>query len=304
MSWNPAEDAQCHADQADAIALVVRSKAKNIGDFEVRRALPTIERRSVGPFVFFDEMGPAQLGPDQNMDVRPHPHINLATITYLFEGAIHHRDSLGTSAVIEPGAINLMTAGKGIVHSERTPDLLRGKDKTVHGLQLWIALPEEAEEIDPAFAHYPAGDLPQWVESGAQLRLLIGRAGDRVSPVKTHSYVLYLVADTTGPSDVTVPEAEERAIYIVAGDVEIGGTVFDPGTLVILEAGHTVNVCTQGPARWAVVGGDALGRRHIFWNFVSSRRERIEVAKEDWREARFPAVPGDDQERIPLPEGA
>ena len=304
MSWSRAEEPHCHPDEAAAVALVVRSKAKDIGDFEVRRALPTVQRRAVGPFVFFDEMGPAALGPDQAMDVRPHPHINLATITYLYEGVIQHRDSLGTSLNIEPGAVNLMIAGSGIVHSERSPHEVRGAPQRMHGLQLWIALPEDAEEMGPEFHHYPADGLPQWEDGTARLRLLVGAAGARVSPVKTLSPTLYLVAETSGDSEVLVPDAEERAVYVVSGPVEIGGSTQPPGSLVILEPGSTAHVCTQGPGRWALIGGRGLGPRHMFWNFVSSRRERIEQAKEDWRAERFPLVPEDEQERIPLPEGA
>ncbi|MEO1231956.1 MAG: pirin family protein [Myxococcota bacterium] len=302
MSWSRAEEPRCHGDETAAVNLVVRSKAKDIGDFEVRRALPTVQRRSVGPFVFFDEMGPAALGPDQAMDVRPHPHINLATLTYLFEGAIQHRDSLGTSLNIEPGAVNLMIAGKGIVHSERSPAEARGRPQRLHGLQLWIALPDHAEEMEPEFHHYPEAELPRWTEGGVELRLLVGEGYGRSSPVKALSPTLYVVGEASADSEVLLPEAEERAVYVVSGHVEVAGLVAEPGALVVLEPGHDAHVCSMGPARWALVGGAHVGPRHMFWNFVSSRRERIEEAKEDWRAERFPVVPEDTEERIPLPE--
>lgn len=305
MSWAEADEPRCEATaDLSPVELAVHPKPKDIGDFEVRRALPSRERRSVGPFVFFDEMGPADLGPGRGMDVRPHPHINLATITYLFEGAILHRDSLGTVKVIEPGAVNLMVAGRGIVHSERTPPELRPVHKRLHGLQLWMALPEAAEEVEPLFEHHPADTIPEWTASGVRARLIMGEANGRRSPVRAFSPILYIAYELADGAEVLLPTAAERALYVVEGEVEIAGDRYRPGCLAVLRSGAEVRlrVHTSDRARLALIGGEPLGTRHMFWNFVSSRRERIEEAKAAWREMRFPVVPGDEEERIPLPE--
>ena len=302
MSPTDKPDANNRPEQQSLISVVVRPKPKDIGDFEVRRTLPSPGLRSIGPFVFFDEMGPANLGPTQNMDVRPHPHINLATITYLFDGAIHHRDSLGSSLIIRPGAVNLMVAGRGITHSERTPSELRGHAKTLHGLQLWIALPEADEEVEPSFHHYPASDIPAWEEGGAHLQLVMGSTNNHHAPVKTHSPTIYMIAKTEGVSEVVLPDAAERAIYIVDGEVNIGDETHPSGTMIVFKAGSQPRVQTRSACTWVLIGGAPIGTRHLFWNFVSSRKERIEAAKSDWRENKFPVVVGDESERIPLPQ--
>jgi redox-sensitive bicupin YhaK (pirin superfamily) len=303
MSWASAEDATCReAPECRLLELVLEPRPRDIGAFEVRRALPTRQRRAVGPFVFFDEMGPAVLPAGQGMDVRPHPHINLATVTYLFEGAIMHRDSLGTELAIEPGAVNLMIAGRGITHSERSPDGERGAAARLHGLQLWIALPEAHEEDPPSFHHHPEDDLPGWQENGAHTRLLMGAIGERRSPVPTRSETLYAVYRLEAGAEVTMPPAQERGLYVVSGQVEVAGAAYDAGRMLILGEGRDVRVRSASGARLALVGGAPLGPRHMFWNFVSSRKDRIEAAKADWKAERFPVVPGDAAERIPLPE--
>lgn len=301
MSWSPCEAPRSDEARPETVDLVLHPKTKDIGAFSVRRALPGRERRSVGPFVFFYEMGPAELGPDQAMDVRPHPHINLATITYLFEGAIQHRDSLGSDLVIEPGAVNLMVAGRGIVHSERTPQALRGHPGRMHGLQLWIALPDEHEETEPAFHHHPASTLPAWREGGSSVRLLMGRWGEHRSPVQTFSETLYAVLDFDPGARFHLPDAPERGLYVIDGALDIGAQRFEAGNMVVLGAGADVAPNAPDGARCALIGGASVGPRFIEWNFVSSRRERIEAAKADWQAERFPVVPGDEVERIPLP---
>ncbi|MEO1335105.1 MAG: pirin family protein [Myxococcota bacterium] len=302
MSWAAVEQPKCREVQTDGIIeTVISPRAKDIGAFEVRRCLPSSKRASVGPFVFFDEMGPAVLAPGVGMDVRPHPHVNLATLTYLFEGAIHHRDSLGTSRVIEPGAVNLMVAGKGITHSERSPDEARPTEAKLHGLQLWIALPESDEETDPAFHHYPASTIPAWQDGGVDVRLLVGQVGQHRSPVHTFSEILYLTAELPSSASFDVPMTPERGLYIVDGDIDIAGEKHGAGSMVVLNPVDGVCAKAITDARVALVGGASLGPRFIDWNFVSSRKERIEQAKADWQAERFPVVPGDEKERIPLP---
>ncbi|MBE2242545.1 MAG: pirin family protein [Burkholderiaceae bacterium] len=275
------------------------------GGFLVRRALPTAQRRAVGPFVFFDHFGPVTAGPADNHDVRPHPHIGLATVTYLFDGAMMHRDSLGVVQRIEPGAINLMTAGRGIVHSERTPDDLRGKTRTTHGLQLWCALPAAHEEDAPSFVHTAADRLPEIALDGVALRVLIGSAFGATSPVATHSETLYLIFDCQPGATLELPPlgadgAAERALYGVDAGFELDGEAVPPFTLAALDPGTTPTLRASQACRIALVGGAPLGPRFIVWNFVSSRRERIEQAKADWQARRFDPVPG-ETEFIPLP---
>ncbi|WP_421881340.1 pirin family protein [Methylibium sp.] len=278
------------------------------GGFTVRRLLPSATRQAVGPFVFFDHFGPITAGPADDHDVRPHPHIGLATVTYLFEGAMQHRDSTGVSQRIEPGAVNWMTAGQGIVHSERTPEDLRTVARRSHGLQLWAALPVEHEETVPRFEHTAAAQLPQRQVGGAELRVLIGRAHGLASPVGTLSptlYVDYALASGAVLALPTPAEAEERALYGVDApfEVEIDGAVerVEPFTLAVLPAGSTATLCAAGgAARVMLVGGAPLGPRHIWWNFVSSRKERIAQAAADWEADRMGRVPG-ETERIPLP---
>lgn len=268
----------------------------------VRRVLPTRAMRNVGPFVFFDHFGPADVSAGPGVDVRPHPHIGLSTVTYLFEGAILHRDSLGTAQVIAPGDLNWMTAGRGIVHSERQPSELRARSPRVHGLQIWVALPLEAEECDPAFQHCPAHTLPEWTESGVKLRLLAGTVLGRASPAMTASELFYVEvqaqAGTVWP--VLGKPEHECAIYGLSGQLSIAGTPVPSGRLAIFSRDAVVEV--QEAGTWVTFGGPPLDApRYLDWNFVSSSRERLERAKADWRSKRFPAVPGDD-DFIPLPE--
>jgi redox-sensitive bicupin YhaK (pirin superfamily) len=285
---------------------VLEPRARDLGDFAVRRLLPAPGLQAVGPFIFFDHMGPADFGPGQGVNVRPHPHIGLATVTYLFEGAFMHRDSLGTAQLIRPGDVNWMVAGRGIVHSERTPPEVRdaaGRARA-HGIQTWIALPRAEEERAPSFAHHPAASLPQLERPGARLTVIAGTAYDRRSPVEVFSPTLYVDARLEAGARIDVEdEHEQRACYVVSGSVEIAGVRCVEGQLVVLAAGAgSVAVHALSGARVMLAGGAALdGPRHVEWNFVSSSRERIETAKADWRARRYAAVPGDD-ERIPLPD--
>jgi len=274
------------------------------GGFVVRRALPSSPRMMVGPFVFFDQMGPVRLGPGQGLDVRPHPHINLATVTYLFAGAIDHRDSLGTFATIEPGAVNLMTAGRGIVHSERSPAAARPAGPELSGIQTWLALPERLEEMDPAFEHVGRDELPLIESPGASARVVMGSLWGATARTTCHAPTIY--ADISLDAGGAVPvdaDADERALYLVAGDAALDGIALDPMTLIVLRPGIAATLRSNTGARVMLCGGGAFeGPRHVWWNFVSSSRERIEQAKADWKAGRFPAVPGDDKEFIPLPE--
>ena len=271
------------------------------GGFVVRRLLPAAARQAVGPFLFFDHFGPIDVRADEQHDVRPHPHIGLATVTYLFEGAVLHRDSTGAVQRIEPGAINWMTAGRGIVHSERTPDDLRGLARRSHGLQLWAALPAADEETEPGFAHTPAAALPQLEVGGATVRVLIGSAFGESSPVAVRSPMLYLDIALAAGDAFPLPPAAERAIYVVDGAVTLDGDAVPPQTMRLLAAGDEPMLAADGSARVVLIGGEPLGPRHMWWNFVSSRRERILQAADDWAAQRLGAVPG-ETEFIPLPE--
>jgi redox-sensitive bicupin YhaK (pirin superfamily) len=282
--------------------LVIAPQAKDLGGgFTVRRFLPAAVRQAVGPFLFFDHFGPVDAGPEDEHDVRPHPHIGLATVTYLFEGAMQHRDSLGVVQRIEPGAINWMTAGRGIVHSERTPDDLRGRQRRSHGLQLWVALPAADEEIAPAFAHTPAAALPELEVGGARLRVLVGSAFGATSPVAVRSPTLYLDVTLAAGDAFPLPLAEERAVYVVEGTAQLDGERVPSGRLVVLEADTEPMLSADADARVVLIGGAPLGHRHMWWNFVSSRKERIVQAADDWAAGRFAAVPG-ETELMPLPE--
>ena len=271
------------------------------GGFTVRRLLPAAAQRAVGPFVFFDHFGPVAAGPHDNHDVRPHPHIGLATVTYLYEGAMLHRDSTGAVQRIEPGAINWMTAGRGIVHSERTPDDLRAHTRRSHGLQLWVALPADAEEGEPGFAHTPAAAIPALEVGGAHLSVLLGQAFGAVSPVRTASPTLFIDAQLSDGDAFPAPLADERALYGVDGPFVLDGEPVPAQTLVLLRPGEEPLVAAEADVRVALVGGAPLGERFVWWNFVSSRRARIEQAADDWAAGRFAAVPG-ETEFIPLPE--
>jgi redox-sensitive bicupin YhaK (pirin superfamily) len=271
------------------------------GGFRVRRLLPTAARQAVGPFLFFDHFGPLTAAPDDNFDVRPHPHIGLATVTYLFEGAMMHRDSTGAVQRIEPGAINWMTAGRGIVHSERTPDDLRGTFRRSHGLQLWVALPEAYEEDEPRFEHTPASAIAELRQGGAVLRVLVGEAFGAASPVRTLSPTLFVDLDCgAGAAVVIPPAAAERALYSVDQPFELDGVPIPAHTLAVLAPGSAPQVRAQAAARIALVGGAPLGHRFMVWNFVSSRRERIVAAQDAWEAQRFGRVPG-ETEFTPLP---
>ena len=303
MSWLAAEKPQAKMSRAcRALETIVVPRPRDIGGFEVRRLLPSPVRRNIGPFVFFDQMGPAELAAGFGMDVRPHPHIGLATVTYLFEGTIVHRDSLGSVQAIEPGAVNWMTAGCGIVHSERSDNELRKGREKLYGIQIWVALPKQYEETDPDFAHYPADLLPKIDGEGKIVRIIAGSLFGKTSPVQTFSQLFYAdAAFERGASLVLSDDYEERAIYLVEGDIEIHGQKFEPGRLLVFSSGDEITIKGISPARFVLFGGELLDSpRHVWWNFVSSSRTRIEQAKSDWKSARFAPVPG-DSEFIPLP---
>ena len=276
----------------------------DLGDFKVNRTLPGKQRTMVGPFIFVDEFGPARLPAGQGMDVRPHPHINLATVTYLFEGAIEHRDSIGSHAVIEPGAINLMTAGSGIVHSERSPQLLRADGPSLYGMQTWLALPDGKEEIDPAFDHVPADDLPLVEDDGVSARVLMGNLWGATAGTPQHSPTIYAdIMIRAGGSIPVDAEADERGVMLVGGQAELDGQPLDLFALHVLRPGHAARLTSAGGGRLMLMGGQAFTtQRFVFWNFVSSSRDRINQAKADWKALRFGLIPDDDQEYIPLPE--
>jgi redox-sensitive bicupin YhaK (pirin superfamily) len=282
-------------------ALIV-PRTRDLGDgFEVRRALPDARKRAVGPFVFFDQMGPVALGPGKGLDVRPHPHIGLATVTYLFEGEIVHRDSLGTVQPIRPGDVNWMTAGSGIVHSERTPPELRSAGSRVHGVQIWVGLPAADEEMAPSFVHVAGKDLPVLDERGVRLRVILGEWEGESSPVPLRSETFYVDAKLDAGARARLPdEYAERAAYIVQGAVEHDGKRYEPGQLLVFAALAEAEVSARSHARVLFFGGESLGERFMWWNFVSSRKNRIAQAADDWKAGRFAAVP-DETEFIPLP---
>lgn len=286
------------------IQLIIEERAADIGNFLVGRLLPFREKRSVGPFVFIDHMGPALLKDYQNLDVPPHPHIGLSTLTYLFEGAIFHRDSLGTELEIQPGAVNWMTAGKGVVHSERTPDYLRTSEKSLHGLQIWVALPKELEQSEPTFSHIEAKDIPQWEQDGVSIKLIAGEAFGRKSPVPVHSPLYLLEIKSTDAVSVNIGEHlfGESALYILEGSIKNDGHEY--GTKQILVAKDSKLCAMELAANTTIYifGGDAFPEpRYIHWNFVNSDKAVIEQAKHDWLEQKFPKVPG-ETEFVPLPE--
>ena len=304
MSFFPAKDpAPGDARACDAIEQVIVPRTSDIGDFLVHRALPSARRRMVGPFIFLDEMGPAEFRAGQGIDVRPHPHIGLATVTYLFSGEIMHRDSLGSIEAIRPGAVNWMRAGRGIAHSERTAPDHRRAGEHLHGLQCWVALAKNDEEAPPAFAHHGADDLPIIAGEGKRARIVAGTMFGASSPVVTGWDTLF--ADIALEAGARLPidaDAEERAVYLVEGEIDILGDRFQSGRLLVFKPGDRISLTALTPSRLAVLGGAAMdGPRHIWWNFVSSRQERIDQAKADWKAGRFDVVPG-ESEFIPLPE--
>lgn len=292
----------CQAmEGCDAIELVIQPKPKDLGGFTVNRCLPVMEKRSVGPWIFFDEMGPAILPPGSGINVRPHPHINLATVTYLFEGEVLHRDSLGTLQKITRGAVNLMVAGKGIVHSERKAPEIVKQARELHGLQLWMALPEKLEEMEPEFHHYPSDKIPSVAVNGVPVRVLIGRAYGVVSPVKEFYRTLYLEAQLLPGQTLELPNESERGVYIASGELKIKERQYSEKQMIILSDAEGVTITALQPTVIVLIGGEKISKRYMEWNFVSSRKERIEQAKRDWIEGRFPVVPGDEDEFIPLP---
>lgn len=285
------------------VELIIRPRTRDLGGFEVARVLPYAKRRTIGPFIFFDRMGPNTFGVGEGIDVRPHPHIGLATVTYLFEGEIMHRDSLGYEQPIRPGDVNWMTAGRGIVHSERTRDEVRNSESRLFGIQSWVALPKDSEEIAPSFHHHPGDTLPEVENNGVTMRMIAGSAYGMTSPVETASPMFYLNARMIAGSalDMTQDYAE-RAIYVVEGEIAINGEAHGANEMLVLTEGADVTIEAKDGARIMLLGGAPIdGERHIWWNFVSSSTERIEQAKADWKAGRFDMVEGDD-EFIPLPE--
>lgn len=312
MSWNPALDPNIPiGDQVDAVETVIVPRSRDLGGFNVRRALPAPRRQMVGPFIFFDEMGPAEFLTGQGIDIRPHPHIGLATVTYLYSGRMHHRDSLGTDQWIEPGAVNLMTAGHGITHSERTDGEARKGPMSLHGIQTWMALPAGAEDGEAAFHHQGAEALPILEGEGKELRLILGSGWGAKAPVPLASEAFYADATLAPHAALPLPDDhEDRGIYVVQGAVEVGAEVYEAGRMMIFRPGDRISV-KAGPfgARLLLLGGATLeGPRYIWWNFVASSKERIEEAKEawrkgDWEHGRFSLPPNDKDEFIPAPDG-
>ena len=307
MSWSPIPDPTLgDAASVDAVETLIVPRAVDLGEMTVRRALPTIERQMVGPFIFWDQMGPAEFLTNEGLDVRPHPHINLATLTYLLDGVIHHRDSLGTSMAIRPGDVNWMSAGKGIVHSERSPSEVRGETQRLFGLQTWVALPEAKEESNPDFIHHGVAELPFGEDGEIEMRVVAGQTHGLKSPLRTASETLYadVVMHPGGRFQVEATHVE-RALYVIEGQIQIGDDMFEAGQLMVLRPGEAIMVASAPGARLMLFGGDPMeGPRYIWWNFVSSRPERIEQAKEEWRRGRFDTVPGDEEDFIPLPDNA
>ncbi len=305
VSWQPSNGPiPGERRSCDALDTVIVPRMRDLGGFNVRRALPSAQRQMVGPFIFFDQMGPAEFALGEGLDVRPHPHIGLATVTYLFEGGIVHRDSLGSAQAIAPGDVNWMTAGKGIVHSERTaPEWKAQADRKMFGIQSWVALPKAAEEAPPDFFHHGAASLPFIEDEGMRLRLIAGSLFGQTSPVRTFSAMFYADAELAAHAKMPLTaEQEERAIYIASGATEIAGDLFESGRLLVFRPGDEITVAALARSRLLLLGGQPMdGPRHIWWNFVSSSRERIEQAKEDWAQRRFDTVPGDEIDFIPLP---
>ena len=305
MSWQPSNDPKPgDAKSCEAIEQVIVPRARDLGSFEVRRALPAAGKQMVGPFIFFDQMGPAEFLLGTGLDVRPHPHIGLATVTYLFDGEIMHRDSLGTALAIRPGELNLMTAGRGIVHSERTSTEARTKGSRLFGIQAWAALPQSHEEDLPAFAHHGAGELPRITEDGKRVRIVMGSLYGESSPAAFPHESFYAEAVLAPGAALPLdPDCDERAAYVVSGEIDIAGQTFGPGRLLVFRPGDRISILALSQARLMLLGGEPMdGPRHIWWNFVSSSKDRIDAAKADWIAKRFTPVPSDAEEFIPLPE--
>ena len=307
MSWQPSNDPKPgDAQSCDAVEQVIVPRARDLGGFEVRRALPAAGKQMVGPFIFFDQMGPAEFLIGTGIDVRPHPHIGLATVTYLFDGEILHRDSLGTELPIRPGELNLMTAGSGIVHSERTSAAERAKGPRLFGIQAWAALPKSHEEGAPAFVHHGSSELPRITGDGKTVRVVMGTLYGETSPAVFPHACFYAEA-VLAPGAVLPldPDYDERAVFVVSGEIDIAGQTFGAGRLLVLRPGDRISILALSQARLMLLGGEPMdGPRHIWWNFVSSSKDRIDAAKADWKARRFAPVPSDAEEFIPLPEDA
>ena len=311
MSWNPALAPACpDAVAADAIETLIIPRARDLGGFEVRRALPAPKRQMVGPFIFFDQMGPAEFVTGQGIDVRPHPHIGLATVTYLLKGEFQHRDSLGTDQMIYPGAVNWMVAGNGVTHSERTSAATRANPSSLYGIQTWVALPDDAEEAPARFEHHGKAALPLMEAEGKQVRLILGTAWGERAPAATFSEMFYADAVLAPGAILPLPDDhEDRGLYVIEGSVTVAGDTFEAGRMMVFRPGDRISVAAgDAGARLVVLGGETLsGPRHIWWNFVASSREKIEAAKQawiegDWAHGRFRLPPGDDAEFIPAPD--
>ncbi|RJE88083.1 pirin family protein [Paracoccus onubensis] len=311
MSWNPALAPGCPDEIGpDAIETLIVPRARDLGDFEVRRALPAPKRQMVGPFIFFDQAGPAEFLTGQGVDIRPHPHIGLGTVTYLFRGDFHHRDSTGADQVIRPGELNWMVAGKGVTHSERTSATARQGPNSLYGIQTWIALPESHEDIAPTFEHHGKGTLPEIHDEGIEARLILGRAYGETAPAKMYSDSFYLDVTLAARARFPLPkDHEDRGLYITEGSIRIAGQEFEAGQMMVFRPGDEITVAAgDRGARLMALGGETLnGPRYIWWNFVASSREKIEEAKREWREARwgqgqFDLPPEDQDEFIPLPD--
>ncbi|MDD9909013.1 MAG: pirin family protein [Ahrensia sp.] len=309
MSWNPALEPDCpDATTADAIETMIVPRARDIGEFEVRRALPSSKRQMVGPFIFFDQMGPVEFLTGHGIDVRPHPHIGLATVTYLYKGEFQHRDSLGTDQMIYPGAVNWMIAGNGVTHSERTSAETRKNPSSLAGIQTWVALPDEAEEVDAAFEHHAKDTLPLLKDTGKQVRLILGHAWGERAPVKTFNDMFYADALLQAGAAIPLPDDhEDRGLYVIEGTIFVAGQTFESGRMMVFRPGDPITITAgEDGARLMLLGGETLnGPRHIWWNFVASSKEKIEAAKQawiegDWNHGRFKLPPGDDQEFIPI----
>jgi len=304
MSYSDCDEATHKAPAAcEVIELVVTPRVSDIGNFEVMRALPNAKKRMVGPFIFWDQMGPGDFAPGQGLDVRPHPHIGLSTVTYLFSGSMAHKDSLGNDLVITPGEVNLMTAGKGITHSERSDPASRAAQSDLFGIQSWLALPKDQAEIDPSFLHYAADDIPKFELDGVQGAVIMGTAYGQTSPVKTYWETLYVSAEMNAGAILPVSgKTEERAIFVVGGEVELRGDVFHATQLIVLKPGDDVTITAKTDAKVMLLGGAAMdGPRYIWWNFVSHDKDRIKEAARAWEAGEFPKV-ADDPEFIPLPD--
>ncbi|MEM6812582.1 MAG: pirin family protein [Pseudomonadota bacterium] len=304
MSWMPGADPDISLECPNGVEMVIIPRTGDIGNFEVHRALPFREKRMVGPFIFWDQMGPGEFLTGQGVDVRPHPHIGLSTVTYLFDGTMDHKDSLGNDMRIVPGDVNLMTAGSGIVHSERTGQDIREKPSQLYGIQSWIAQPEKFEDGLPAFHHSSKDELPLFDSEGVKGRVILGEFDGIKSPVQNQWDTLYVELFLDKATKVKIPRmSEERALYVLKGQIEIGGTIYQPQQMMVLNPGEDVTIASQSDVHMMVLGGATMDSpRHIWWNFVSSSKERLEQAKEDWRNKKFPTIPGDNKEFIPLPD--